>query len=79
MWNAAAIKKLESGRSLGFNNGFYAKCNKDNSVSLLLKKRLTGKRYSEKPKTLVVSKVYKEDNQLAKRILEANQKAVNKK
>tara|TARA_B100001027_G_C16147619_1_gene276589 strand:- start:253 stop:483 length:231 start_codon:yes stop_codon:yes gene_type:complete len=59
------------------NNGFYAKCNKDNSVSLLLKKRLTGKRYSEKPKTLVVSKVYKEDNQLAKRILEANQKALD--
>ena len=77
MFNVNQIKKLETGRILGFSNGFYAKCNKDNTISLILKKRLTGKRDSDKPKTLVITKVYKEDNNLTKLVMEANQKALD--
>ena len=76
MYDVSKIKNLEIGRKLSFSNGFYAKCNKDNSISLILVKRITGKRDSEKPKTLLVKKVHKEADNLNKLVQEANQKAI---
>ena len=76
MWDSKQIKKLNTGDRVTFGNGFIAKCNKDNSVSLILQQRQAGTRQTSKVRTYSLAKVDKLDKRLDNLIDQAMQTAM---
>lgn len=76
MWDAKQIKRLSTGDRVTFGKGFIAKCNKDNSVSLIFQARQAGTRQTSKVRTYSLAKVDKLDKRLDSLVDNAMQKAL---
>ena len=79
MWDSKQIKKLTTGERVTFGKGFIAKCNKDNSVSLIFQQRQAGTRETSKVRTYSIAKVDKLDKRLDSLVDDAMQTALQYK
>ena len=63
MFRAPLIKKLSTGEEISFKQGLCARANKDNTISLLLRGRISGDK-KKSPITLAIARVSKLDKRL---------------
>ena len=76
MFRAQEIKKLGTKEEIGFGQGFYARCNSDSSISLLIRGRIKGSKTTGSLST-TVARVNKLDRNLDKILINASQKALD--
>ena len=78
MFRAPLIKKLSTGEEISFKQGLCARANKDNTISLLLRGRISGDK-KKSPITLAIARVSKLDKRLSNLCVEATQRALDYK